>query len=272
MPATAGRDAFHLQAQTPMTTHEFDIMIGNRRVTCLLAEPESLAADPALLMTFTFSRQRSMFDEIYNIPARTFLDEGHRVLSFDMPSHGERVAPWKSEGISGFCESITAGVDPFAIFVEDGKAAIDAALAQGLTRPGRLCLAGLSRAGYSALRLAAADDRITATAAIAPVTDWRALSEFAGIKDRVDMAAMSIENFAPQLAGKAICLTIGSSDGRVGTDRCAGFVARLFEIEAQRGINPSRLRVHFLHDSLGHALANVWRREAVEYLLNAMPR
>jgi len=256
-----------------MKTSEFAIQAEGRSITCTLAEPDVLSTHPqgpALLMTFTLTRQMSIFEDVYNLPTQAFLAAGHRVLSFDLPHHGDRIGPWKTRDIHGFCEAFVAGVDPFAQFVADGRAAVDAVVSRGLAREGRIVLAGLSRGGYCALRLAASEPRIAATAALAPVTDWRALSEFAAVKDRADVAGLALEHVADRLAGGAIYLAIGSADRRVGTERCAAFVARLFEAEAAAGLKSSRLRVHFLHDSDNHRLADAWRSAGAEFLLEVL--
>jgi dienelactone hydrolase len=254
-----------------MHTSEFPIESQGEKLTCLLAEPERLAARPALLILLTGTRQMSLTNETSGITAKSFLDAGHRVLSFDLPSHGDRLAPWKTTDLHGFCEAFLAGHDPFERVVADGRAAVDAVLSRGLTVPSRLMLSGVSRGGYCALRLAADEPRIAATAALAPVTDWRALTEFAAAKDRPDVAALDLEHRAARLAGKALFIAIGSSDHRVGTERCARLVAALLEAEAAMPLNQSRLDFHFVHNTDNHRLGNEWYAAAGRYLLGMLP-
>ena len=118
-----------------------------------------------------------------------------------------------------------------ALFVQHGKAVIDACLAMELGTGG-IAVCGTSRAAYCALRLAAADERIGAIAGLAPVTDWRRLHEFAAHRRRTDVAALALEHWADKLAGRALFMAIGNRDRRVGTDACVALANRIYEIEA----------------------------------------
>lgn len=253
-----------------MKTSEFEVESGGVRFKALLAEPEKLAADPALLITVSLTRQSSIFEDIYNIPARAFLDAGHRAVSFDMPNHGDRVRAGQESPLHGFKDAVLAGDDPFTRFIADCRALIDASLARGLVRPGRIVVAGLSRAGYCAMRLAATEPRVTATAALAPVTDWRVLSEFAAVKDRPEIAVLALENYANQLAGKSLFFAIGSADRRVGVEFGANFITRVLDAEAAIGLRSSKLAAHFVHDCEDHRLDDAWRRHGAKYLLDAL--
>jgi dienelactone hydrolase len=213
-----------------MNIVELNVGIGGQQIRCSLARPDdgALAADPALLLTFSSTRQSALTEHPYDLPARTFLSAGQDVLSFDLPHHGERVDR-HGEGIDGMCRAFIAGDDPFDRFVADGIAALDACLERGIGGSGRIYVCGVSRAGYCALRLAAADSRITAAAALAPVTDWRVLSEWAAVRDRPEVAALALETRAQQLAGKGVALLIGNQDDRVSTAACVRLGLRLLE-------------------------------------------
>ena len=255
-----------------MKTSEFQVAVNGSPLTCLLAEPAKLAADPALLITVALTRQSAISEDVYDLPTKAFLEAGHRIVSFDMPNHGDRVRPGQTSELHGLWQSLLAGDDPFARFIADGRAVIDAAIARGLATPGRIVVVGLSRAGYAALRLAAAEPRILATAALAPVTDWRVLTEFAEVKDRPEIAVLALENYANQLAGKSIYMSIGSADRRVGTEFCAGFITRILDAEAAIGVRVSQLSLHFIHNSENHRLPDEWRTAGARYLLEKLGR
>lgn len=243
-----------------MTITEF--VVETEGLTCALAAPRTPAPDPALLLTFSGTRQMALGRRPYDLATKTFLDAGHSALSFDLPHHGDRIASC-GEGIAGMCAALTAGEDPFAGFVADGRAAIDACLAKGIGAGGVFAY-GISRGGYCALRLAAADARVRGVSGIAPVTDWRVLKEFAHVRDRPEVEAAALDHFAPTLARRPVFLVIGNRDGRVGTHRCLHFATRLFESEAGSGESSIQLRVV---DSPGHGLPDECYVAGAQFLL-----
>lgn len=259
-------------AATPSTSEEFTIdrPYGKLTVVIQTATGKPLANDPLVLLNLSADRQSSLVDGRYGALVRPFLDQGHRVVSFDLPSHGDRVDECGS-GIAGFAASAAAGKKPFETFVEDGKLVIDELIKRGLAKPGRIMVCGVSRGGYCALRLAAADDRIAATSALAPVTDWRDLKEFAQIKQKPEVEKLALTNFADQIAGKRIYVAIGNADSRVGTDACTRFILSVNEAEKQRGLKTSGLRYLVVDDSVDHSLNTRWRQEGIQFLLQPPP-
>ncbi len=246
-----------------MQTEEFNIASEGRELTCALTAPEVPASAPALLLTFSGTRQMSTGRHPYDMAAKAFTDAGHYALSFDLPCHGDRIDA-HGEGIAGFCADLVSGGDPFARFVADGKAAIDACLERGVGSSGKILAYGISRGGYCALRLAAADPRIRGVASIAPVTDWRVLREFADVRDRPEVEATILDPFAPALAHRSVFLIIGNRDGRVGTHCCLRFATRLFEAEAGQNASASELRVL---NAPGHGLPDEGYLAGAEFLL-----
>lgn len=234
------------------------------------------ASDPALLLTFATTARSAFQDKPHDIPFRHFAEAGHYVATFDLPHHGSCVDHF-GEGIEGMCQAFVAGQDPFARFIADGQAVIDACLTQGIGQNGKFVVCGVSRAGYCALRLAASDPRIRGIAALAPVTDWRRLREFAAVKEQPAVAALAIDNWVTQLADRAVYLAIGNHDDRVGTDSFLRFAHRLFE--AQDALNSSsptlpassgRMKQMHVIDSPGHTLTDEWRSRGASFLLQTI--
>jgi acetyl esterase/lipase len=153
--------------------------------------------------------------------------------------------------------------------VKEAQAVIDTLIAEGLAEPGRICVSGTSRGGYSALRLMAADTRIAGVAAYSPVTDWRVLREFARITDRPEVAALALTNFAESLAGRRVWIAIGNSDRRVGTGDCVTFAKALFDREAELDRTTSPISFHVVPE-LGHGLSDNWRQAGARYLLDGL--
>ncbi|MCC7017816.1 MAG: hypothetical protein IT564_11505 [Rhodospirillales bacterium] len=236
------------------------------RLTYWLHQPEhTLAASQALLLTFASTRQSAFYEAPQDIPARLFAAAGHAVVSFDLPHHGEQIKAF-GQGIDGFCAAFCAGADPFVQFVEQGRTVIDACLAQGLGKGG-IVACGVSRAAYCALRLAAADQRISGVAGLAPVTDWRVLREFTHVHDQPAIAALALDHYAEHLAGRALFLAIGNADLRVSSAACLRFGAHLLKLEEAASTGCSTVELHLVN-AVGHSLDEQWRRAGANFLLN----
>ena len=246
-----------------MTIAEFAVETEAGPLTCALAEPGAPAPEPALLLTFSGARRMALDRSPYDLATKTFLDAGHYALSFDLPHHGDRIKA-HPDGISGMCAGLIAGEDPFARFVADGRAVIDACLEKGIGSEGGIFAYGISRGGYCALRLAAADPRIRGVSGFAPVTDWRVLKEFAEVRDRPEVAATTLDHWAADLARRPVFLIIGNRDARVGTHCCLRFALRLFEAEAGGGASSSQVRVV---DAQGHGLPDEGYAAGAKFLL-----
>jgi dienelactone hydrolase len=255
-----------------MDTSEFTVETERGPLNCALASPPAgeLATDPALLLTFGGARQGVLDGDSSFAPALHFVRAGHRALSFDLPNHGDFVDDY-GQSIDGICAAFVAGDDPFARFVANGKAAIDACLETGLAHPGRLFVCGGSRGGYCALRLAAEEKRIDGVADLAPVTDWRILKEFVSVKEREDVAGLALYNWAGELAGRPVYLAIGNHDHRVGTHACVELALRIFEREKPVEEGASTVEIH-VAQAKGHALPEQWETEAARFLLRLLDK
>lgn len=262
----------NIQAQpTPVTFTEFSVTPGSRRLDCVMSEPATLAKNPAVLIHFDTDRDQLRGESIYGLTCKAFLEAGHRVVGFDMPNHGTRVGHGKKQGIAGFCESFLAGVDPFKMIVEDGRAVVDEIVKRGWAPQGRIFIAGCSRCGYCALRIMAADKRIAAAAVDAPVTDWRALTEFAGAKDRPDVTALALTNYATDLVGRPIWVGMGNCDNRVSTADFMRFCLAISEEQERRKMQKSQFEAHVIKCD-GHSFPEKDRKQGAAWLVNQAAR
>ena len=246
---------------------EFPVEVGGRRVMARLVQPppDRLAPRPGLLISLASDRVTAQTVHPYSIGTEVFVGRGHRAVSVDLPHHGERVDA-DGEGIVGFRNAFVAGRDPFARLVEEGRALVGLCLARGLAEAGRIVVDGTSRGGYMALRLMAADRRIKAGAAHAPVTHWRVLREFAADWDRQDVADLRLTRYVDQLAGRRVHLAIGNHDERVSTAACCRLYLALHDANRERGLAEDGVEFLCTPDE-GHSLGDEWRRRGVEFLL-----
>ena len=164
-------------------------------------------------------------------------------------------------------KAFTDGNDPFEQFVSDGIAAIDACLERGVAFNGKI--AGY---GVSAPPTASCDYPPPTRAS----TPWPGRArhrlgrppEFADHADPQRTADLHIENWADQLADKAVYLCIGSQDDVVSTESCVRFAMKLFEV--QRSILPEGALLNRLHvvNTPSHSPGQYWRLDATQYLLD----
>ena len=242
---------------------ELPIVMQQGAWNCLLAEPHSISANPAVLLNFAADKAKSLRISPYSIAPEMFLSAGHRAASMDLPCHGERTEDWR-EGISGLCAALLSGTDLFKRFVEEGRVLIDSLIEQGLATAGRIFVSGTSRGAYFALRLMAADKRIGGAAAFAPVTDWRVLVEFSTARDRPEVAELALSHYAAALANRTVWLAIGNHDLRVGTKSC------MHLMESLLGQTNPDLPCHaslYVVPERGHGLADPWYKVGSNVLL-----
>lgn len=264
LPATAAGDA-----KPSDVSEELVLTVAGREIRPRLVSPPAsqLAKDPWLLLNLCGDRELALTTEPYCLGVRLFLSRGHRALSFDLPDHGSRVER-HGEGIQGWRNAWMAGEDRFQQFVKEASAVIDKAIEIGRAKAGKIAVYGISRGGYLAMRLLAAEARIAAAAAIAPVTDWRVLREFAKEKDIEDLANQRLARWAESLATKRIFIAMGDSDERVGTLSCCRFFLELQEANARRSQAALPVEFHCARMAEpGHTVDDSWRRRGAEFLL-----
>lgn len=109
-------------------------------------------------------------------------------------------------------------------------------------------------------------------AAVAPVTDWRLVAEFADVRDDPDVAGLALDHWAESLAGRPVHIVIGSADRRVGCEACVRFVERLLSIEAGRNLVRSDVELAVMSDCPGHGVTIPRRDQAVRFLLDHAAR
>lgn len=246
---------------------EFEVPAVTEPVMCSLATPpaDRLSPDPALVLVWGAVRHGVINSESCYRIVQTFVEAGHRALSFDPPNHGQFENAHGS-GIVGMSAAFAAGDDPFAAFVDNGKAVIDHCLEAGLVSADRVFASGRSRGAYCALRLMAADLRVRGTVALAPVTDWRVLVEFADIAERTETAALSLHNFIDALAARPVYVAIGNNDERVSTANCIDFVAQLLAADKAVAEQAGHVEFHLVTEG-GHMVTDDWGDAGGRFLL-----
>jgi len=177
---------------------------------------------------------------------------GWRILSIDLPAHGDDRRPGELKPLAAWRTRLDAGEDLIGDFAVRLSKMVD-----GLpNRP--VAVIGVSRGGFLALHAAARDPRITAVVAFMPVTHLGALDEFGDANGRYD--TLDVAHLAPRLVGRSVWMSIGRTDTRAST---AAALTAAEALEAPL----------LLEAESGHHYSQLAERAAATWLLDrSMPR
>lgn len=179
------------------------------------------------LFVFSATIQESLGNSYFRQCGNALADQGYLLASMDLPGHGTDERKGEPGGLGAWRVRSDAGEDFVTPFVERVQRVLDYLVAQGYSDEAHVAACGTSRGGFMALHVAAADPRIKATAAFAPVTNLMALREFHDAKNTEYVASLSLLARAEGLVGRSLWLIIGDRDERVGTDDCIAFARRV---------------------------------------------
>lgn len=217
------------------------------------------------LFIFSTDVETSLGVPAYSRVGELLLPDGVLCVSLDVPCHGMDRRPDEAEGLAGWRQRIEAGENVPAVLAQQASTVLDHLVAQGLADPERVAACGTSRGGFIALHFTAAEPRVRAVVAFAPVTELPALSEFAGLESHESTRSLDLGRQAEKLADRGLWLCIGNRDERVGTDLAIAFTRGIVAAAAQRETTADvELRVtatlgHRIHDA-AHDEAAAWLR------------
>lgn len=220
------------------------------------------------LFVFAGSLEDSLTKTAYCEIGQRLLDKDFLCVSLDLPCHGEDGRNDEPHDLSGWRQRVDRGEPLAADFVARARAVLDDLIRQGFTNESQVAACGTSRGGFMALHWAAADPRVRAVAAFAPVTGLLALSEFAGSADTKPARDLALTEQADALSRRHVWITIGDQDRRVGTDRSVRLADRIHEFVAARR-RPDRCTIEVL-PAEGHRTPAGAHARAADWLLTAV--
>lgn len=175
------------------------------------------------LFIFAGGLEDALNNEYFRQSGNQLAKQGYLCVSVDLPCHGKEVRSGEPAGIDGWRFRGEKGEDFVAEATGRFSQVLDDLIEKKLTDPEKVAACGTSRGGYIAVQFAAADPRVKASAAFAPVTDLTALREFTSTEKKDFFQKLSLHDQAEKLAGRAIWLIIGDRDDRVSTDAAITF-------------------------------------------------
>jgi dienelactone hydrolase len=226
---------------------------------------EKGAAPAPTLFVFATDQAGTLTNPQFNKVGSLLASRGFLCVSLDVPCHGADVRPGEKAGdLSGWRARLEKGEDLVAPFTRRVSEVLDYLVKEGFTDPARVAAAGTSRGGFIALHCAAAEPRIKAVVAFAPVSDLNALREFKGTtaKDAADV--LHTARLAPRLAGRSVWLCIGNHDERVSTDDAIATTRAIVRAAAEKKL-PLDVEL-FVTATPGHTIHKTAHDEAAAWL------
>jgi dienelactone hydrolase len=226
------------------------------------------AAPAPLLFVFASDIAATLDGGSFNKAGRLLVTQGYLCVSLDLPCHGADAKPGET-GLSGWRVRLERGENFLPDFLKNCSAVLDYLVAEGYADPKRVAACGTSRGGFIALHFAAAEPRVRAVAAFAPVTNLLALSEFRNFKRPDALEPLSLDTRAERFGGRSLWLCIGSDDQRVGTDDAIGFGRKVTRACISRG-DPALVELHIMPGP-GHRVHPTAHQEVAAWIAARLP-
>jgi poly(3-hydroxybutyrate) depolymerase len=189
-PAEAEVRARHLQTAADLRTGD-GVRFG-------FVGPEGARQAPLMFM-LGGERVGELEGEGSNLVGWLLAKHGFAQASLDIPGFGGDRRAGEPAGMSAWRARLEKGEPLFAAFHTQVASVIDHLVRQGTVDPARIGVCGVSRGGFVALHLGAAEPQMKYVAAFAPVTDLLALKEFQGTTNPAAARALDVMTLADKL-------------------------------------------------------------------------
>jgi dienelactone hydrolase len=225
---------------------------------------EKKAKPAPTLFVLANAAEETLKHATYNHSGLLLAEKGVLCVALDVPGHGKDVRPGELGGLDAWRSRLEKGDPWLADFTKRASAVLDHLIKEGYTDAEKVAVCGTSRGGFLALHWAAADSRVGAAAAFAPVTDLLVLREFHGMEKHAATKALDLREHAGKLAGRPIWVCIGNNDERVGTDQVIGFTRKVVaaSLAAKK---PAPVELHVM-PTAGHSVHDTAYDEAAAWL------
>lgn len=201
------------------------------------------------LLYFAAGGRESLQEDPFSQPVDLFLDGKTRVISVDLPFHGEGYDKMKAMEL--WALSMTAEDDFIGSFLGKLAVLLEKLKADGVIEPKKFAVAGLSRGGFLATLAAAKIGWIENVLAFAPVTSLSKLEGFGSLTENPVLQKWALPLFAETLAHKKLRYYIGNYDTRVDTDACYTLIRHIVRKGKAANIRTINAEM-FIYPSVGH--------------------
>lgn len=196
---------------------------------------------------FALSAEMSLFTDPFNQPVVEWNKHGIRVFSWDLPFHGKDLNP--NTAMQQWAKEFVSNPSFLLNFLEECLDILQFLNEQHLIDYAQFGLAGLSRGGFMATRLAACEPRVKYLVGFAPLTKPQPIEEFISYPS-AHYDDIALIKSADKLINTNIKFYIGNSDTRVGTDACYSFIKKVAEQAIAQGIRSPQVEL-VIYPSIG---------------------
>jgi len=154
-------------------------------------------------------------------------------FSFTLPFHGPGFS--NKEAPRLWAQAFLKEDPFFQTFIENSVKTIGFLIDKGYIDASKLAVGGVSRGGFAACHLAAAEPRLGTVICFAPLTQLTLMDEFQENIMTPFTESLAIEKITERLVGRQIRFYIGNRDTRVGTSFCYSLVEKLTEANYHQG-------------------------------------
>ncbi|NDD57648.1 MAG: alpha/beta hydrolase [Chlamydiae bacterium] len=219
------------------------------------AEQKFLWIGPDLHLTaptviyFALSGYESLHTDPFNQVAMHLASQGVRVLSTDIPAHGENLP--SIDALKGWANDISHGHDPLTPFFNNTARSLNVFKEKRVIDSEQVALVGLSRGAFIATQIAARLPWIKAILGFAPLTQLKLAKEFHFLAHNDLVQSLDLNLIIPELIHKKIRFYISNRDTRVGTKECFNFIYELAHKAFEANIRSPELEL-LIKPPIGH--------------------
>jgi alpha-beta hydrolase superfamily lysophospholipase len=183
---------------------------------------------------------------------RRLMPDGFVVVTLDPPCHADDQRQGEPPMLDGWRYRLDRNEDIVADFVARGSDVLDH-LFETKAINSQIVVCGTSRGGFLALHWARLDARVAAAVGFSPVTDLCILRECAGSQEGSLASQLKLQASASDFANKALWVTIGNRDERVGTQSTMDLITAVLKNATATGSDRPLMISLEIAPSMGHS-------------------
>jgi dienelactone hydrolase len=234
---------------SPSSPTNYRILKTRSGSTVYFKGPEASLGPLPALFYFALSGEESLCLDPYNQIAAFLSDAPLRIYSLTLPWHGKDYDHTKA--MAHWAHEVELGSTFIREFVNESVATIHDLTEEGWIEPGKIAVSGLSRGGFIASHIAAANPKIGSLLAFAPLTQLSYAQHFETSEGLAFADALNVHHLVDKLIHTHVRFYIGNRDLRVGTELSFQFIRDLAKTAYEHHIRSPQAEL-IISPSIGH--------------------